>query len=342
MGAMIFGCLLGLLISYWDIVESNSDPRLNKTKIGESYSTAIEKASPAVVNIYSEQIFKNNKKKPPRLNSIFGSSDQIRTSLGSGVILSSDGYILTNQHVVGKQSIRVVAELTDGRKFIARLVGIDEGTDLAVLKIDDPKANFPSMELEDSDKVNVGDIVLAIGNPYGLGQSVSMGIISATGREFDNPYSNYLQTDASINLGNSGGALIDSNGRLIGINTLIRSSTGGSEGIGLAIPSTLALEIISDLIQYGEVRRGWLGFSIDKQNLLLKDRIVISQVTENGPAAKGGLKRNDILVSINNEIASYENLYKTFARSKPGDKIFLETNRDDQVINLSFIAEKAN
>jgi len=341
-GAMIFGCLLGLLISYWDVIESNSDPRLNTTKIGESYSTAIEKASPAVVNIYSEQIFKNNKKSPPRLNSIFGSSDQIRTSLGSGVILSSDGYILTNQHVVGKQSIRVIAELTDGRKFITRLVGIDEGTDLAVLKIDDPKANFPSMELEDSDKVNVGDIVLAIGNPYGLGQSVSMGIISATGREFDNPYSNYLQTDASINLGNSGGALIDSNGRLIGINTLIRSSTGGSEGIGLAIPSTLALEIISDLIQYGEVRRGWLGFSIDKQNLLLKGRIVISQVTENGPAAKGGLKRNDILVSINNEIASYENLYKTFARSKPGDKIFLEINRDDQIVNLSFIAEKAN
>jgi len=160
MGAMIFGCLLGLLISYWDVVESNSDPRLNKTKIGESYSTAIEKASPAVVNIYSEQIFKNNKKSPPRLNPIFGSSDQIRTSLGSGVILSSDGYILTNQHVVGKQSIRVIAELTDGRKFIARLVGIDEGTDLAVLKIDDPKANFPSMELEDSDKVNVVSLII--------------------------------------------------------------------------------------------------------------------------------------------------------------------------------------
>tara|TARA_Y100001970_G_scaffold18247_1_gene20490 strand:+ start:2203 stop:3252 length:1050 start_codon:yes stop_codon:yes gene_type:complete len=342
MGAMIFGCLLGFLISYWDVDSSNSDPRLNINKIGQSYSKAIEKASPAVVNIYSEQIFKNSKKSLPRLNSIFDSSGQIRTSLGSGVILSSDGYILTNQHVVGKESIRVVAELTDGRKFITKLVGIDEGTDLAVLKIDDPKANFPSIELEDSDKVNVGDIVLAIGNPYGLGQSVSMGIISATGREFDNPYSNYLQTDASINLGNSGGALIDSNGRLIGINTLIRSSTGGSEGIGLAIPSTLALEIISDLIQYGEVRRGWLGFSIDKQNLLLKGRIVISQVTENGPAAKGGLKPNDVLVSINNEIASYENLYKTFARSKPGDKIFLETNRDDQIMNLSFIAEKAN
>jgi len=341
-GAIAFGCLLGLLFSYWYFAELKSEPNINITKTDDSYSAAIEKASPAVVNIYSEQIFKNNKRSLQRLNSIFDSSDQIRTSLGSGVILSSDGYILTNQHVVGKKSIRVVAELTDGRKFITKLVGIDEGTDLAVLKIDDPEANFPSMELEDSDKVNVGDIVLAIGNPYGLGQSVSMGIISATGREFDNPYSNYLQTDASINLGNSGGALINSSGRLIGINTLMRSSSGGSEGIGLAIPSTLALEIISDLIQYGEVRRGWLGFSIDKQSLLLNGRILISQVSENGPAAKGGLRQNDVLVSINNEIASYENLYKTFARSKPGDEIFLKTKRGEQIINLSFIAEKAN
>ena len=342
LGAVVLGSLLGLVFSYYYFDGINEYSSQKIIKIEDSYSTAISKASPAVVNIYSEQIIKSQRSPSQGLNSIFGYNEQIRTSLGSGVILSSDGYILTNQHVVGQKSLRVIAELGDGRKFITKLVGIDNGTDLAVLKISDSEATFPSIEIEDSDKVSVGDIVLAIGNPYGLGQSVSMGIISATGREFYNPYSNYLQTDASINQGNSGGALIDTSGRLIGINTLIRSSSGGSEGIGLAIPSTLALEIISDLIQYGEVRRGWLGFSIDKQNLLRNGKIIISQVAKNGPASKGGLRKNDILISVDDEIASYENLYKAFARSKPGDEIFLEIRRGAQSLNLAFVAEKAN
>ena len=194
------------------------------------------------MNIYSEQVVgKEDQQKPRRFNSIFDNkSNSIKTSLGSGVILSSDGYILTNQHVIGDLTLRITVELFDGKKYKAQLIGIDRGTDLAVLKISNSEAAFPSIEIDDSDKVKIGDIVLAIGNPYGLGQSVSMGIISATGREFENPYSNYIQTDASINKGNSGGALIDTQGRLIGINTLIRSSSGGSEGVGLAIPSTSA------------------------------------------------------------------------------------------------------
>ena len=190
--------------------------------------------------------------------------------------------------------------------------------------------------------MNIGDIVLAIGNPYGLGQSVSMGIVSATGREFDNPYSNYIQTDASINRGNSGGALIDTRGRLIGINTLIRSSSGGSEGIGLAIPSTNALEIVSDLIQYGEVRRGWLGFSIERINLLRKGLLVISEVVKDGPAYKGGLMKDDVIKSINSESPSYDNLYKTFARSKPGEEILIEVKRGSEILNLSLTTGKAN
>ena len=169
-----------------------------------------------------------------------------------------------------------------------------------------------------------------------------MGIISATGREFDNPYSNYIQTDASINKGNSGGALIDTNGRLIGINTLIRSTSGGSEGIGLAIPSTNALEIISDLIRYGEVRRGWLGFSIDRQDLLRQGKLSISSVVKGGPADKGGLKKDDVLISINNNDPTYDNLYKTFARSKPGDQIELSIQRESNFLNLIFTAEKTN
>ena len=338
-----FGGLIGFLISLFFFKELDPTDEDNINPIQSSYNYAVKKASPAVVNIYSEQIVKtDSKKNRRRLDSLFNRSGQIKTSLGSGVILSSDGYILTNQHVVGDNTLRVTTELYDGRKFNAQLIGIDKGTDLAVLKIQDASNSFPSIEIEDSDKVRIGDIVLAIGNPYGLGQSVSMGIVSATGREFDNPYSNYIQTDASINRGNSGGALIDIKGRLIGINTLIRSSSGGSEGIGLAIPSTNALEIISDLIRYGEVRRGWLGFSIDRQSLIRSSKLVIAEVVKDGPAETGGLRKNDLLNSINSEVATYENLFKTFARSKPGEKIFLTVERDFKLVDIILTAGKAD
>ena len=340
---MTFGVFIGLVISSLFIWEKDNIYQEEVGLFQSSYNYAVKRASPAVVNIYSEQIVSRNSQQSRRkFNSLFNRSGQIKTSLGSGVILSSDGYILTNQHVVGDNTLRVITELYDGRKFNAQLVGIDKGTDLAVLKIEDSDNSFPSIEIEDSDKIMIGDIVLAIGNPYGLGQSVSMGIVSATGREFDNPYSNYIQTDASINRGNSGGALIDSEGRLIGINTLIRSSSGGSEGIGLAIPSTNALEIISDLIQYGEVRRGWLGFSIDRQALIRKGKLVISEVVDSGPASNGGLKKNDYLNTINSEDATYENLFKTFARSKPGEEIFLSIERNSETLELALIAGKAD
>ena len=339
----LVGGLVGFLISLFFLNDDGKSVvnELNNTAF--SYNYAVEKASPAVVNIYSEQIINKQLPNQRRFNSIFNNKgQQVKTSLGSGVILSSDGYILTNQHVVGDNSVRVTTELYDGRKFIAQLIGIDKGTDLAVLKIQDDEVLFPSIEIEDSDQLNIGDIVLAIGNPYGLGQSVSMGIVSATGREFDNPYSNYIQTDASINRGNSGGALIDSKGRLIGINTLIRSSSGGSEGIGLAIPSTNALEIISDLIQHGEVRRGWLGFSIERLNLIKKGQLVISEIVKDGPASRSGLMKGDVINSINSESPSYDNLYKTFARSKPGEEILIEVKRGTDIIILSLITGQAD
>jgi serine protease DegS len=340
---LIIGALFGIFISYIFIPGNIEIQEMREPKFANSYNEAIERASTAVVNIYSEQPVTRRKIGNQRSNSIFDNkSDKTKTSLGSGVVLSSDGYILTNQHVIGDRSIKVTVELFDGRKLRANLIGIDKGTDLAVLKVEDSEIYFPSIEIEDSDKVKIGDIVLAIGNPYGLGQSVSMGIVSATGREFENPYSNYIQTDASINKGNSGGALIDTNGRLIGINTLIRSTSGGSEGVGLAIPSTNALEIVSDLIQYGEVRRGWLGFSIDRQELIQFRRLSISSVVMGGPAQKGGLKKDDILISINSNDPTYENLYKTFARSKPGDSIQLSIQREGNVFDLIFTAERAN
>ncbi len=315
----------------------------NKNNALFSYNSAVSKASPAVVNIFSEQLVNSRISRPKKnRDSIFGKSNLIKTSLGSGVLFSSDGYILTNQHVIGDKNIKVIVELSDGRRINAKIIGIDKGTDLAVLKADLEEEIYPSIEIEDSDKVQIGDIVLAIGNPYGLGQSVSMGIISATGREYENPYSNYLQTDASINKGNSGGALIDINGRLIGINTIIRSTSGGSEGVGLAIPSSVALNVISDIIQYGEVRRGWLGFSIDQVNLIKNGQLVVSEVIQGSPASISGLSNRDLILSINQQVASYENLFKTFARSKPGDTVLLEILRNSETLEIKIISGELN
>tara|TARA_B100001057_G_scaffold111671_1_gene109782 strand:+ start:920 stop:1981 length:1062 start_codon:yes stop_codon:yes gene_type:complete len=339
----LMGSFLGFLISFFLLEDEFINEGNKLASLNTSYNLAVEKASPAVVNIFSEQIIRNQPSSNlKRSNSIFGERRSVKTSLGSGVILSQEGYILTNQHVIGDRTLKVTIELSNGNKYLAQLIGIDKGTDLAVLKIQDEDFIFPSIEIEDSDKVKIGDIVLAIGNPYGLGQSVSMGIVSATGREFDNPYSNYIQTDASINRGNSGGALIDAKGRLVGINTLIRSSSGGSEGIGLAIPSANALQIVSDLIQYGEVRRGWLGFSIDKLSLRRSGKLVISEIAENGPAFKAGFLKNDVLSDINSDKPSYENLYKTFARSKPNERIPFKVIRDSREVELIIITGEAD
>ena len=341
---LLIGVISGMaLLKIFEVLQVNEEINA-KTKTPFSYNSAVSKASPAVVNIFSEQLVNNRINRPRKnIDSMFGKKrNQIKTNLGSGVLFSSDGYILTNQHVIGDKNLNIIVELSDGRKINAKIIGIDKGTDLAVLKADLGDEVYPSIEIEDSDKVQIGDIVLAIGNPYGLGQSVSMGIISATGREYENPYSNYLQTDASINKGNSGGALIDINGRLIGINTIIRSASGGSDGVGLAIPSSVALNVISDLIQYGEVRRGWLGFSIDQMNLLNQGQLVVSEVVQNSPANKAGLIKKDLILSINKKDASYENLFKTFARSKPGDAVLLEILRNEATINIEIISGDLN
>ena len=306
-----------------------------------SYSDIVEKAIPSVVSIYSKRITPSLKVPNNKLpfNSIFGrNQSKVETMLGSGVIFSSDGYVLTNLHVIGSNNISAIIELSDGRKIEAKIIGVDVGTDLAVLKIESVK-DLPSLEIGNSDILKVGDIALAIGNPYGIGKSVSLGIISATGREFNNPYSNYIQTDAAINKGNSGGALVNSKGKLIGINTFIRSSSGGSEGIGLAIPSLTALRIFSDLVKFGEVRRGWLGFNIDPNLLRSSGILSINFIHPNSPAEKGTLKKGDIILQINNQTSSYEDLFREFVRLKPGGEIKLQINRSGQIINLNFFAE---
>jgi serine protease DegS len=318
-------------VSYFNKKDTSQDNAFYQPEIN-SFNSAVEKASPAVVNIYTEKLKgPKNSKFLERQEFIFGpSNSENSSSLGSGVIFSSNGYILTNQHVIGDSPVNIIIELQDGTKAIAKTVGVDKETDLAVLKIEAEEADLPVIEIGNSDDLAIGDIVLAVGNPYGMGQSVSMGIISATGREFNNPYSNYLQTDAAINRGNSGGALINTAGSLVGINTMIRSSSGGSEGIGLAIPSVTVISIISDLIQFGEVKRGWLGFSIDRFELRSKNRLEIEQVAEGSPADIGGLNAGDSLLKINNSLATYDLLFKTFARLKPGDKISLTVQKKDE------------
>ncbi|MFL2697896.1 MAG: S1C family serine protease [Gammaproteobacteria bacterium] len=339
--SILIGICLGALI--FNYSSSNSDrleQESDRNNALTSYNLAVNRASPAVVNIYSDKLVSTYQKSPfsDRFNSIFGNPNRkrVESSLGSGVIFSSDGYVLTNQHVIGDLNLNIIVELNDGTKEKATVIGIDKGTDLAVLKIE-PSNELISIEIGDSNNLRIGDVVLAIGNPYGLGKSVSMGIISATGREFENPYSDYIQTDASINRGNSGGALIDTKGRLIGINTLIKSSSGGSEGIGLSIPSVTVLSIVNDLIQYGEVNRGWLGFGIDRKEIR-KGNLVIGSIHEYGPADKASLEIGDTILEINNEKGSYKNLYQQFARSKPGTEINLKVRRDGEIIDFVLIA----
>ncbi|MDG2061110.1 MAG: trypsin-like peptidase domain-containing protein [SAR86 cluster bacterium] len=336
---MIFGLFILSLKSDLFNLERNKNDIINVY----SYSNVVEKSMPSVVNIYSKRL-KTNPSRQYRsrglpFNSIFGSQKPFEeTSLGSGVIFSADGYLLTNLHVIGNKNTKIIVELADGRKKEAKVIGVDVGTDLAVLKIESSK-KLPSLEIGNSDVVKIGDIVLAIGNPYGVGRSVSLGIISATGREYNNPYSNYIQTDAAINKGNSGGALIDAKGRLIGINTLIRSSSGGSEGIGLAIPSLTALEIFSDLVKFGEVRRGWIGFNIDPASLRQEGILTVNYIHPNSPADKGNLKKNDVIKEINGKEASYDQLFKEFVRSKPGQNIKLGVERDGKNLELNFVTQ---
>jgi len=340
--ATLIGVMFGILILTFSNKNNipTDDEIISKNLMGNSFNKAVNKASPSVVNIYSDVLVNDRRSQFPfsdRFNSIFGRNQaRIQSSLGSGVIFYSNGYILTNQHVIGDRNVGITVELSSGRKEKAKIIGIDKGTDLAVLKIDQNE-ELSSIEIANSDNLKIGDIVLAIGNPYGLGQSVSMGIVSATGREFNNPYSDYIQTDASINQGNSGGALIDTTGRLVGINTLIRSSTGGSEGVGLAIPSARVLGIINDLIQYGEVKRGWLGFGIDRRVLATQNLLKISYIHPNGPAEEVNLEEGDIIIQINEQKSSYPLLFKEFARSKPGTIIKFKILRNGKYLDIDLL-----
>ncbi|NIC04508.1 Do family serine endopeptidase [Billgrantia bachuensis] len=292
--------------------ELQQAPPLARQQGPVSYSTAVEKAAPAVVNIYSSRVVAREEHplmSDPFFRQFFAddlpSQQRLLSSLGSGVIVSEDGYVLTNHHVIdGADEIQVA--LRDGRETLAEVIGTDPESDLAVLRID--LDQLPVIHLADTEDVAVGDIAMAIGNPFGVGQTVTMGIISATGRSHLglSAYEDFIQTDAAINPGNSGGALINAEGSLVGINTAIFSRSGGSQGVGFAIPTRLARSILEALITQGRVIRGWLGIEAQEMTqdlaasfgLQAPRGVVISGVVPDGPADEVGLRPGDVLLEV--------------------------------------------
>lgn len=360
---LIIGVFFGLLILLYrgdiilDLNKTDSNNHVTQQSIIPSqdkhrgYADAVMKAAPAVVSIQTITWKEADPETEPELQAqekitqlFLGKSSPHRpkkkaeTGSGSGVIIKSDGYILTNYHVIKhKDEIRV--RLNDGKVAVAELIGSDPDTDLAILKID--LEDLPTLQPADISQIRVGDIVLAIGDPFAIGQTVTQGIISATGRTrvSQNTYENFLQTDAAINPGNSGGALINTRGEIVGINSNIFSSTGNFQGISFAIPIDLAQQVAAEIIQYGYVVRGWLG--VEGQELtsqILRSveldsihGILITDVDKAGPGDLAGLKRGDIITKINQqEIMSTNDILNLIAAGRPGDEFIIEGIRQRQ------------
>ena len=312
------------------------------------FSIAAQKVMPAVVNIFTstEIIAPTNPfLNDPRFRFFFGDefddTPQRGSSLGSGVIISPDGYILTNHHVVATAD-QIEVALADGRKAKGHIIGSDPETDLAVIKIDLP-GTIPAVTFGHSDQSQVGDIVLAIGNPFGVGQTMTMGIISALKRNHLglNTFENFIQTDAAINPGNSGGALADVNGNLIGINSAIYSPNGGSLGIGFAIPVSTAKMIMEQIIQNGSVTRGWIGVAVQELTPELAESfklnnlqgVLISEVVRGSPANKAGVQPGDILTSVDNKpLTDSSVMLETISNLLPGKKVSLKLLRNQQEV----------
>jgi serine protease DegQ len=334
------------------VVVKYAEPSLNISLAG-SYSPAVKKAMPTVVNIFTSKKAVDNPHQKysddPTFRQFFGdqsdeqdAQSQPENSLGSGVIVSEQGLILTNNHVIATADEIEIA-LSDGRKMSAKVVGTDPETDLALIKIE--ADNLPAITFASSEKLNVGDVVLAIGNPFGVGQTVTQGIISALGRNHlgINTFENFIQTDASINPGNSGGALIDTEGNLVGINSAIYSRSGGSMGIGFAIPATLAHQVMDQIAIHGNVTRGWIGIEAqditpelaESFKLKLVQGALVAGVMRGGPADRAGLRAGDILLTIENKpISDTGSMLNLIAALIPNQKATLKIARAEQTINV--------
>lgn len=302
----------------------------------ESFADLAERLTPAVVNISSSQRAAGSKASGdlPPLQRKFNSP---AVSLGSGFIIDASGLVVTNNHVIDNAE-NITVTLYDGREFSATLRGVDRETDLAVLQLDGGSARFPFVSFGDSNTSRVGDWVIAIGNPFGLGGSVTVGIVSARNRDINSgQYDDFIQTDAAINRGNSGGPLFDMNGKVIGINTAIYSQTGGSVGVGFAVPADLADTVVSQLLSFGETRRGWLGVSIDDISPELATQLglrspkgaVVTVVRANSPASDAGLEPNDVILAFNKrEITSVRDLTRAVADTPIGTTVPMDILRD--------------
>ena len=319
-----------------------------------SYAAAVDMAAPSVINIFTTKVTmerRNTLFNDPLFKRFFGDNlasvprKKLQTSLGSGVIINQQGYILTNHHVVADAD-EIEAVLSTGQTLEVRVAGTDPDTDLAVLRTE--VDGLPAITVGDSQNLKVGDVVLAIGNPFGVGQTVTMGIVSATGRNQlgINTFENFIQTDAAINPGNSGGALINAYGELIGINTAIFSKSGGSQGIGFAIPITLAKGVMDQILERGHVVRGWLGIAgqnitpalAESFNLNEVQGVLISGVLEDGPADLAGIEPGDIITRIGSrETSSAQNILEIISTLQPGSRIKVHGWRGKQQLEVEVL-----
>lgn len=340
----------------------------NSSSVPESFADLAEKLSPSVVNISTTTVIEQKSREMPSFppGSPFedffkqfekpGGKKRKAQSLGSGFIIDKSGYIITNNHVIDNAE-KIMVILYDDTSFEATVVGKDPKTDVALLKINPKKTKLTAVKFGDSNKLRVGDWVMAIGNPFGFGGTVTAGIVSARGRNLSGSYDDYIQTDASINRGNSGGPLFDMNGNVVGINTAIFSQSGGSVGIGFAVSSNLAKQVTDQLKQYGRTKRGWLGVLIQEISKEIADSLgmksvkgaLVSSATEGGPAQKAGVKTGDVILKFNGiDIDTMKELPKVVAGTPVGKSVPLVILRNGKKITLNVVlgelelAEKEN
>jgi Do/DeqQ family serine protease len=338
------------VVSVKEAAPTGDLPRVN------SYADAAKRAVPSVVHVFTSQEIRSSRH--PLANDPFwyhffgdrgGGATQRRSGLGSGVVVSEEGFVLTNYHVVEAADEIEVAS-NDGRKFKAKVVGADPESDLAVLRVP-AEARLPAMVFAPIDSLRVGDVVLAIGNPFGVGQTVTSGIVSALGRSHlgINTFENFIQTDAAINPGNSGGALVDSNGSLVGINTAIYSQNGGSMGIGFAIPVSLARNVMEQIIKTGGVTRGWIGVEVQEITPELAESFrlpstegaLIAGVMRGSPADKAGIRPGDVLLAIGGrKVKDAENMLELIAGLEPGRPGQVTLRRDGKELEVQAMIGK--
>jgi len=338
---------LTLLLFSWSVSANAQKAQV----VGQSFAPLVKEVLPSVVNIST---IHNTPQSTERLD-IVSANEFIRdyflqdegghTSLGSGFIIDSKGYIITNNHVI-ENADEIIVKLADDSQFNASVIGTDKMTDIALIKIDS-STPLPFVKIGDSDKLEVGDWILAVGNPFGLGGSVTAGIVSAKSRDIDaGSYDNFIQTDAAINQGSSGGPMFNMNGEVVGINTAIFSSSGGSVGIGFATPINLSKFVVEQLIAKGKVERGWLGLKVstNSQAIILsdsqtfKDGVIVSSLAENSPATTAGIEAGDVIISFNgNDIKDAKSFSRSVAETSIGQNVILRIWRNSQIkdVNLT-------